>query len=96
MTACFVGDRDVLDLYANVVHIKSIPGIPTRHKNLDFVVIREQTEGEYSALEHESVKVSSRRVAGGGRGGGQGRCSYGGQDRQWDCLLCYVDGIKTN
>ncbi|XP_043226205.1 isocitrate dehydrogenase [NAD] subunit beta, mitochondrial-like isoform X3 [Amphibalanus amphitrite] len=48
--------RDALDLYANVVHVKSIPGIPTRHKNIDFVVIREQTEGEYSALEHESVK----------------------------------------
>ena len=26
-----------------------------RHKNVDMVVIREQTEGEYSALEHESV-----------------------------------------
>lgn len=48
--------RDALDLYANVVHIRSLPGIPTRHQNLDFVVIREQTEGEYSALEHESVK----------------------------------------
>lgn len=48
--------RDALNLYANVVHIRSIAGIPTRHKDLDFVVIREQTEGEYSALEHESVK----------------------------------------
>lgn len=47
--------RKDLDLYANVVHIKSIPGIKTKHENLDFFVIREQTEGEYSALEHESV-----------------------------------------
>lgn len=48
--------RDDLDLYANVVHVKSLPGLNVRHKNVDMVVIREQTEGEYSALEHESVK----------------------------------------
>jgi len=44
-----------LDLFANVVHCRTIPGIPTRHKDIDVVVIREQTEGEYSSLEHESV-----------------------------------------
>ncbi|CAL4108979.1 unnamed protein product [Meganyctiphanes norvegica] len=48
--------RDDLDLYANVVQVSSIDGMKTRHKNIDMVVIREQTEGEYSALEHESVK----------------------------------------
>jgi len=47
--------RRRLDLFANVVHIKSLPGLKLRHQNLDFVIIREQTEGEYSALEHESV-----------------------------------------
>ena len=47
--------RKDLDLYANVVHIKSIDGVKTKHSGLDFWVIREQTEGEYSALEHESV-----------------------------------------
>merc|ERR1712004_105906 len=47
--------RRDLDLFANVVHVRSLPGLSTRHNNLDFVVIREQTEGEYSALEHESV-----------------------------------------
>ena len=35
--------------------VRSLPGVKSRHKNLDMVVIREQTEGEYSALEHESV-----------------------------------------
>ena len=45
--------RSDLDLYANVVLVKSLPGFHTRHNNLDFVIIREQTEGEYSALEHE-------------------------------------------
>jgi len=42
-----------LDLFANVVHVKSLPGYKTRHNNLDLVIIREQTEGEYSSLEHE-------------------------------------------
>ncbi|KAM6345499.1 isocitrate dehydrogenase [NAD] subunit beta, mitochondrial-like [Podargus strigoides] len=48
--------RRKLDLFANVVHVKSLPGYKTRHNNLDLVIIREQTEGEYSSLEHESVK----------------------------------------
>lgn len=47
--------RNKMDLYANVVNVKSLPGVKSRHQNMDFVVIREQTEGEYSALEHESV-----------------------------------------
>lgn len=45
--------RRKLDLFANVVHVKSLPGYKTRHNNLDLVIIREQTEGEYSSLEHE-------------------------------------------
>ncbi|XP_024885492.1 isocitrate dehydrogenase [NAD] subunit beta, mitochondrial [Temnothorax americanus] len=48
--------RKSLDLYSNVVHVKSLPGVRSRHQNVDCVIIREQTEGEYSALEHESVK----------------------------------------
>lgn len=47
--------RKSLDLFANVCHIKSIPGLKLRHNDLDFVIIREQTEGEYSAIEYESV-----------------------------------------
>ncbi|XVF00771.1 hypothetical protein REPUB_Repub04eG0030100 [Reevesia pubescens] len=30
-------------------------GLPTRHENVDIVVIRENTEGEYAGLEHEVV-----------------------------------------
>jgi len=45
-----------LDLFANVVKVKSLPGVRSRHQNIDTVIIREQTEGEYSAIEHESVK----------------------------------------
>ncbi|KAF6284403.1 isocitrate dehydrogenase (NAD(+)) 3 non-catalytic subunit beta [Rhinolophus ferrumequinum] len=48
--------RRKLDLFANVVHVKSLPGYMTRHNNLDLVIIREQTEGEYSSLEHESAR----------------------------------------
>merc|ERR1712176_1355545 len=47
--------RHDLDLYANVVHAKSFDSIDTRHKNIDIVVIRENTEGEYSAMSHEAV-----------------------------------------
>lgn len=48
--------RKELDMFAGVVHIKSIEGIlNTRHSNVNFIIVREQTEGEYSALEHQSV-----------------------------------------
>ena len=51
----YVYPRQELDLFANVVYCKSIPGVKTRHDDVDIVVIRENTEGEYSGLEHESV-----------------------------------------
>lgn len=47
--------RRELDLYASLVHCFNLPGLPTRHDNVDIVVIRENTEGEYSGLEHEVV-----------------------------------------
>ncbi|XP_061827377.1 isocitrate dehydrogenase [NAD] subunit gamma, mitochondrial-like [Nerophis lumbriciformis] len=47
--------RTTLDLYANVMHCRSLPGVPTRHHNIDILIIRENTEGEYSSLEHENV-----------------------------------------
>ena len=47
--------RKELDLYASLVNCANVPGLPTRHKNVDIVVIRENTEGEYSGLEHEVV-----------------------------------------
>jgi len=62
--------RQQLDIYASVVLCKSLPGFPTRHKDVDFCIIRENTEGEYSGLEHqsypgvvESLKVSTRAKA---------------------------------
>ncbi|KAL5471374.1 hypothetical protein EMCRGX_G029485 [Ephydatia muelleri] len=47
--------RTELDLFANVVRCRSIPGVKTRHDDVDIVIIRENTEGEYSRLEHEIV-----------------------------------------
>lgn len=53
--------RKGLDLFANVVYVRSLPGLQTRHDNLNIVVIRESLEGEYSALEHE---VNSKALPG--------------------------------
>ena len=47
--------RQELDIYASVVMIKNLPGYTTRHSNVDMCIIRENTEGEYSGLEHQSV-----------------------------------------
>jgi isocitrate dehydrogenase (NAD+) len=59
--------RKDLDIYASLVLIKNINGYPTRHKDVDFVIIRENTEGEYAGLEHqsypgviESLKITTR------------------------------------
>lgn len=59
-----VAIRNELDLFVNVVHCKSLPGIPAHHKDVDIVLIRQNTDGEYAMLEHESVKgvVESMKV----------------------------------
>lgn len=37
-----------------MVGIKSLEGVKGRHDcDIDFIIVRESTEGEYSALEHE-------------------------------------------
>ncbi|GJN88195.1 hypothetical protein Rhopal_001160-T1 [Rhodotorula paludigena] len=66
-TSWNVAMRQQLDIYASVVLCKSVPGFPTRHKDVDFAIIRENTEGEYSGLEHqsspgvvESLKIMTR------------------------------------
>jgi len=45
--------RRALDMFVNIIPIKSIPGIKTRYENVDLVIVRENTEGEYVGLEHE-------------------------------------------
>ncbi|XP_077284836.1 isocitrate dehydrogenase (NAD(+)) 3 non-catalytic subunit gamma isoform X2 [Arctopsyche grandis] len=47
--------RNELDLYVNILHCRSYPGVPSRHSDVDILIIRQNTEGEYAMLEHESV-----------------------------------------
>lgn len=53
--------RQQLDIYASLVLCKSVPGFPTRHRDVDFAIIRENTEGEYSGLEHQVSVGDVRR-----------------------------------
>jgi len=43
--------RQTLDLYACLRPCKIYPGMPTPYKNVDIVVVRENTEGLYSGIE---------------------------------------------
>lgn len=45
--------RNELDLFINVVHCKSYPGVTARQKDIDIIIVRQNTEGEYAMLEHE-------------------------------------------
>ena len=57
-----------LDLYANVTLAFSIPSVKSRQQNVNIAVIRENTEGEFSGIEHEvypgvmeSLKVTTKK-----------------------------------
>jgi isocitrate dehydrogenase (NAD+) len=47
--------RKILDLYANLRPVRNLPGVPSRFGDVDLVIVRENTEGLYSGLEHEVV-----------------------------------------
>jgi isocitrate dehydrogenase (NAD+) len=47
--------RQSFDLYANLRPIKNLPGVKARYENVDLIVVRENTEGQYSGIEHEVV-----------------------------------------
>ncbi len=66
--------RQTFDLYASLRPTRSFSGVHTRFRNVDLIVVRENTEDLYSGIEHqvapgvvESVKVitarASRRIA---------------------------------
>ncbi|XP_042521217.1 isocitrate dehydrogenase [NAD] catalytic subunit 5, mitochondrial-like [Macadamia integrifolia] len=62
--------RKELGLYANVRPCYSLPGYKTRYDDVNLVTIRENTEGEYSGLEHqvvrgvvESLKIITRQAS---------------------------------
>jgi isocitrate dehydrogenase (NAD+) len=50
-----VGLRKELELYANLRPCKSLPAYPGRFEDVDLVIVRENTEGLYSGIEHEVV-----------------------------------------
>ena len=59
--------RKALDLYANLRPVESLPNVKTCHSDVDLVVVRENTEGLYSGIEHEvvpgvveSIKIMTR------------------------------------
>jgi isocitrate dehydrogenase (NAD+) len=59
--------RKLFHLFAAIRPIRSLPGVRTRYENVEIVVIRENTEGLYSGLEHEvvpgvveSLKITTR------------------------------------
>ncbi|MFQ5913676.1 MAG: isocitrate dehydrogenase (NAD(+)) [Nitrospinota bacterium] len=47
--------RKNLDLFACVRPVRTVPGVPSIHSNVDLVVVRENTEDLYAGLEHEIV-----------------------------------------
>ena len=62
--------RQVLDLYASVRPVRNLPGVESRYQDVDLVVVRENTEGLYSGLEHrvapgivESLKIVTERAS---------------------------------
>ena len=69
-TSVNVGLRRALDLYANVRPVKALPNVKCRYPELDLVIVRENTEGLYSGLEHvvvpgevESLKVITEKAS---------------------------------
>jgi len=61
--------RKKLDVYANVRPCMSLKGINTPYQDVNLVTIRENTEGEYSGLEHrvvpgvvENLKIISEKA----------------------------------
>lgn len=68
-TSANVGLRKRLDLFTGWRPVHTMPGLSTRHRDVDLVVLRENTEGLYSGIEHEvtpgtivTLKVSSKQA----------------------------------
>lgn len=62
--------RQRLELYANFRPARSMPGIKSRYKDVDLIVVRENTEGLYSGLEHtvipgvvESLRIITKKAS---------------------------------
>lgn len=62
--------RQKLNLFANIRPIKSYDGVDSIHKDVDFVIVRENTEDLYCGVEHmvgedaaESIKIITRKAS---------------------------------
>ncbi len=62
--------RKALDLYVNLRPAKSYPGVNSPYREIDLVVVRENTEDLYAGVEHmvgpdaaESIKIITRRAS---------------------------------
>lgn len=62
--------RQSLNLYANIRPARSLPGIVTRYRDIDLIVVRENTEDLYAGIEHrvgrdaaESIKIITREAS---------------------------------
>src|SRR5262245_40075972 len=62
--------RQTLGLYANLRPARSIEGIETRYRDVDLVIVRENTEDLYAGIEHmvgpdaaESIKIITRAAS---------------------------------
>ncbi|TWT46222.1 Isocitrate dehydrogenase [NADP] [Phycisphaerae bacterium RAS1] len=64
-TSVNVALRKRFELYAAVRPVRNLPGVKTRYDGVELVVVRENTEGLYSGLEHEVVPgvVESLKIA---------------------------------
>ena len=51
MKSAIITLRKELDLYANLRPVKSYEGIDSLYKDLDFIIVRENSEGLYSGIE---------------------------------------------
>jgi isocitrate dehydrogenase (NAD+) len=65
-----VAIRKKLDLYANIRPIKSFEGVKALYEDIDLVIVRENTEGLYSGIEHmvgddaaEAIKIITRKAS---------------------------------
>ncbi len=47
--------RKRFELFANFRPVRNLPHIPTRYPDVDLIIVRENTEGLYSGIEHEVV-----------------------------------------
>ncbi|MFN2483757.1 MAG: isocitrate/isopropylmalate dehydrogenase family protein [Candidatus Limnocylindria bacterium] len=62
--------RQELKLFANVRPARSMEGVPTRYRDIDLVIVRENTEDLYAGVEHrvgsdaaESIKIITRAAS---------------------------------